>query len=139
MNPPPFEQRNPYKGSPPRPWVRLRLEAPSGSIEELEVVADTGNPFTLILGTAAMSRLQVRNAPTRTSNFGLLRGGWFRLAMPDFGLVMSVLGYASDAVLTAVKASSPDFEGLAGLPLFRMVEYGGDADWFWIRPAAGHP
>ena len=21
-----FEQRNPYKGSPPRPWLRLRLQ-----------------------------------------------------------------------------------------------------------------
>jgi hypothetical protein len=35
----------------------------------------------------------------------------------------------------AAEASSPDFGGLVGLPLLRLMEYGGDADWFWLRPA----
>jgi hypothetical protein len=49
-----FEQRNPYKGSPPRPWVRLRLEAADGSLQEIELLADTGNPFALIIDQASM-------------------------------------------------------------------------------------
>ena len=32
-----------------------------------------------------------------------------------------------------------DFSGLVGLPLLRLLEYGGDADWFWLRPASTSP
>jgi hypothetical protein len=40
----PYEQRNPYKGFPDRPWIRLRLTASDGTGEEMELLADTGNP-----------------------------------------------------------------------------------------------
>jgi len=43
-----FEQRNPYKGQPPRPWVRLRFRAKDGSMVEVELLADTGNPCAVI-------------------------------------------------------------------------------------------
>ena len=56
--------------------------------------------------------------------------------MPELGLAQQIVGYASDAVVKAVKASSPDFAGLAGLPFLRLLEFGGDADGFWLRP--GH-
>jgi len=59
--------------------------------------------------------------------------------MPEVGLDQDIMAYASDAVVRAAKASSPDFSGLAGLPLLRMMEYGGDADWFWIRPLHRQP
>jgi hypothetical protein len=75
------EQRNPYKGTPARPWVRI----------------------------------------------------------PELALDEHVMGYASDAVLAGARASSPDFEGLAGLPLLRLTQYGGDRDWFWLRPPAASP
>jgi hypothetical protein len=52
---------------------------------------------------------------------------------------LSVRSYASDGVATATKVSSPDFEGLAGLPLLRLVEYGGNANWFWLRAAPASP
>src|SRR5438876_5430406 len=45
----------------------------------------------------------------------------------------SLVGFASGPVTVAARASSPDFEGLAGLPLLRLMEYGGDADYFWVR------
>jgi hypothetical protein len=38
--------------------------------------------------------------------------------------------------VNVVKRSDPEFGGLVGLPLLRMLEYGGDAGWFWIRSSA---
>jgi glucose-6-phosphate dehydrogenase assembly protein OpcA len=62
-------------------------------------------------------------------------GGWLRVYMPEIGVDQDLLSYASDRIVTAVQASHPDFEGLLGLPFLRLVEYGGDADWFWVRLA----
>jgi hypothetical protein len=67
------------------------------------------------------------------TNFGPLDGGWLRIAIPKLAIQVDVLGYASDAVIQATEASHSDFEGLAGLPLLRMSEYGGDRDFFWMR------
>jgi hypothetical protein len=128
-----FEQRNPYKGTPPRPWARLRLAAPDGFTRELELVADTGNPCALIIGLADMTVLQFKAGPSRPTNFGMLQGGWLHLSMSELGLNQQILGYASDVVLAAAQSRSPDFAGLLGLPLLRLLEYGGDADWFWLR------
>ena len=133
------EQRNAYKGIPPRPWVRVRLIAPDGTTHEVELLADTGNPCAIIIGEALMATLKQRAAPDIRSNFGLLQGGWLRLTMPELGMDQDVIGFASDAVVSATKASSPDFEGLAGLPLLRLLEYGGDADCFWIRSIHSRP
>jgi hypothetical protein len=44
-----------------------------------------------------------------------------------------VLCYGSSDFVEAVRSSHPDFDGLAGLPLLRMTEYGGDSDAVWIR------
>ena len=134
-----FEQRNPYKGSPPRPWLRLRVIALDGTIQELDLLADTGNPCAIIISQANMLRLKQADAPDMSTNFGLLEGGWLNVAMQELGLNSSLVGYASDMVVGATQGSSLDFDGLAGLPLLRMVEYGGDADWFWLRPAPSPP
>jgi hypothetical protein len=37
-------QKNPYKGKPERPWIRVRLATTSGKFLEFELLADTGNP-----------------------------------------------------------------------------------------------
>ena len=133
------EQRNPYKGSPPRPWVRLRLTALDGTVEEIELLADTGNPCAVIISQASMAKVKQGDATDISTNFGLLEGGWLRVTMPELGLDQDLVGYASDAVLRATQASSPDFAGLAGLPFLRLVEYGGNVDWFWLRPAPPPP
>ncbi len=86
-----------------------------------------------------MAGLKQRSTPDLQSNFGLLEGGWLHVTMPELGLDQDVGGFASDAVVTATKASSPDFEGLAGLPFLRLLEYGGDADWFWLRRVQNRP
>jgi len=67
------------------------------------------------------------------TNFGVLQAAWFHLAMPELGLDRMVIGYVSDNVVKSTQASHPDFDGLAGLPLLRLLEYGGDAEAFWIQ------
>jgi hypothetical protein len=127
------EQRNAYKGNPARALVRLKLISPDDVDRELEFLADTGNPCSLIIGAAMFEKVSWRRATTTESNFGTLDGGWLRIAVPDLGFDEKVLGYANDAVVSVVQKSDPGFAGLVGLPLLRRMEYGGDADSFWIR------
>ncbi|MCI0358407.1 MAG: hypothetical protein L0211_07990 [Planctomycetaceae bacterium] len=68
-----------------------------------------------------------------STNFGALDGGWLRVQIPELAFDATILAYGSDAVLQAAQASHSDFAGLAGLPLLRMLEYGGDRDSFWLR------
>jgi hypothetical protein len=135
----PQEQRNPYKGTPERPWARVCLLDPGGAARELELLVDTGAPCAIILSQTDMAALRHAAAPDVTTNFGLLEGGWLHVAMADLGLDLDLVGYSSDAIVAAARASSPDFQGLVGLPFLRKLEYGGDADWFWLRPAASAP
>jgi hypothetical protein len=139
MTPTTIEQRNSYKGLPPRPWVRLRLTEKDGTPHEFELLADTRNPFAIILSQAAMTRLKLRTAPDVNTNFGVLQGGWVHVHMPELGLNTEVIGYASDDVVSSTQTSSPDFQGLAGLPFLRLLEYGGNADWFWLRATSLSP
>jgi hypothetical protein len=127
------EQRNAYKGSPERPWLRLTLVAADGSSRSLDVVPDTGNPCALIVDNATLSQFNMGLTPGISTNFGALRGGWLRMQIPALSVDQTVLAYGSDTVAHAVSASQSDFVGLAGLPLLRMVEYGGDRKEFWLR------
>jgi hypothetical protein len=122
------EQRNPYKGSPPRPWVRLDLVSPNGHSLELRLLADTGNPFALIVGADTLLKFNFGFAPSLKTNFGTLDGGWLQVLVSSLGFNERVLGYGSDAVMQAAQSSHPDFDGLVGLPLLRMLEYGGDSN-----------
>jgi hypothetical protein len=126
-------QQNPYKGAPPRPWVRIGLTAPNGDSVELELVADTGNPFAIIVASEMMHQLRHQYGPGVETNFGPLVGGFLHIHVPGTRLDDTILGYAGDTVVDAVRASSNDFQGLVGLPLLRRLHYGGDADEFWIR------
>ena len=136
MEPATTEQRNPYKGSPPRPRVCLRLTEKDGTTHELALLADTGNPFAIVISEAAMASLKLKMAPDVSTNFGVLLGGWVHIHMPELGVDTDLIGYASDAVVSSTQTSSPEFQGLAGLPFLRLLEYGGDADWFWLRAAS---
>ncbi len=139
MSPPLLEQRNPYKGSSSKAWVRVRLVGPSLDTHDLDLLADTGSPFSIIISDRIMQMVGTRLAVTVPTNFGPLRGGWLRVTIPDVGFDQQLLCYASDAVVASSKQSSSDFEGLLGLPVLRMHIYGGDATAFWILSAAGPP
>ncbi len=135
----PYIQRNPYKGTTARGWVRLRFAAADGSVHERELVADTGSPCAVIFGLSDFTLLSHASAPGTNSNFGTLIGGWLELSRPELGLTGQIRGFGSDPVLQAVQRDSADFAGLVGLPLLRLVEYGGDATSFWVRKAGGGP
>jgi hypothetical protein len=126
------EQRNRYQGSPRRAWVMVRLATPAGDVREWKLVADTGNPFAFVIAAEALDEFSFGAATHVGTNFGVLKGAWFRLAMAEFGLDALVIGYGSAAVVGSAKASHADFDGLAGPPLLRLLEYGGDSDVFWI-------
>ena len=130
-------QRNAYKGDPPRPWIRLRLVGPDGRTQDSDFIADTANPLPISVGLEVMDEFRHRYGPGVQSNFGLLEGGLIHVAVPELGFEKEIIGFAGDSVADAARTSSPDFQGVLGLPLLRIFEYGGDADWFWIRrPAA---
>jgi hypothetical protein len=128
--------RNAYKGIPPRPWLHLQLLGENGLIRELQLLADTGNPYPLIISSKNMASFQQGFSPDIETNFGPMKGGWIRVAIPGLGFRGLVLSYASDAVVVSAKRSHSHFEGLIGLPLLRKGEYGGNARWFWLRSPA---
>ena len=71
--------------------------------------------------------------PGTETNFGRLEGGFLSVRIPETGVDVVMLGYASDQVSEAIRGSSRDFEVLVGLPLRRRLEYGGNADHFWVE------
>jgi hypothetical protein len=133
MTPQPVEQRHPYEGSPPRAWIRVRLATPDGEAREWKLVADIGCPCAIVIGSDHLPDFSFGVGTHATTNFGFLESAWFHVAMPEFGIDSLILGYGSDEVMDAARADHPDFEGLAGLPLLRLLEYGGNAEGFWIR------
>src|SRR5437870_1004812 len=99
------EQRNEYKGEPPRPWVRIRLAAPNGTRTELDVVADTGSPIAAVIGEAVVQALKLHRLIEIDTNFGRLKGAWMQLEMPEFGVNDLVLGYGGDQLADACRAN----------------------------------
>ncbi len=135
MTPPFVGQHNPYKGRPPRPWVRVRLLAADGTFREVELIVDTGSPFPLVVSEALLMAVSFKESADVDANFGFMAGGWFRLVIPEVSLNCEIHGYGCDNVFAGARESHSDFGGLMGLPALRLIEYGGDADGFWIRPA----
>ena len=129
------EQRNSYKGVDSRAWVRIELVASDGSRAQLEVIADTGCPFDLIVDVATITRFADSAITRLGSTYGALIGGWVDVFIKELGLNARVLAYGNDPLVQEVKVDSTDFAGLVGLPFLRMMEYGGNIDWFWIRLA----
>jgi hypothetical protein len=102
-------------------------------LRALRLLADTGNPFELIVSSAVLDTFAFKEAPNADTNFGTLVGGWVWVVIPQLKFAEKCPGFANDAVYQAAKSSSRKFDGLAGLPLLRRFEFGGDADWFWLK------
>ncbi len=81
------EQRNPYKGQPSQPWVKVRFEkaAGTGNVEK-ELAVDTGDPREARISSENMKILKVADGPNVQTNFGLAEGGWVCINMPEMGL-----------------------------------------------------
>lgn len=129
-------QRHAYKGEPPRAWVDVEFIGANGSVETVELIADTGCPCAVIVSEEQMQRLRHALAAGLSSNFGDLQGAWMRITATDLGLDEHVVGYGSDAVARSASRSHPDFGGLLGLPLLRKLGFGGDGESFWIGDVA---
>ena len=63
MNATPLDQRNAYKGSPPRPWITVRIRAIDDSIHDLELLADTGSPCAVIFAEHLLTKFGLRQGP----------------------------------------------------------------------------
>jgi hypothetical protein len=129
------EQRNTYVGDPARACMRLALHLLDNAPQEAVLLVDTGSPCPLIIGEEALRACLVEEAADVMSNFGLLKGGWSEVTIDRVGVTLRVKTYGSDAVVAAVRQSAAVFHGLAGLPLVRMLDYGGDSEYFWLRRA----
>ncbi len=84
-----------------------------------------------------MAAMRWRSSAGLDSNFGAMDAGWLSLAVPEFGIEFKTISYANDSILHVVQGSSVSFTGLVGLPLLRMMEFGGDQGYFWVRPLSG--
>jgi hypothetical protein len=133
MNPAFVEQRNPYLGVAPRAWLRLRFLDPNGSPVELTLIVDTGSPYAVIIDALVLNQLTRLSAHPVVSTFGPMTSGWVRLSMPDFGIDQDILCYGSPTIEAAAATDDPSFQGLVGLPVLRLAEYGGNATDFWFR------
>jgi hypothetical protein len=91
-------QQNPYTGNPPRPWIRLDLINLDGNVRTLQLVADTGSPYALIISTKFMDQFRIRSGPAIETNFGTIVGGFVRVRIPETRVDVSVLGHAGDSV-----------------------------------------
>ncbi len=125
-----------YRGFPQRAWMRIRLQSLEDEIVEMDAMIDTGCPYSIVLDDRLFERFMHRYIKSVESNFGLLAGGWLRAIVPGTRLNADVVGYGSSTILRLLHASDRRFEGLIGLPLLRMLEYGGDATRFWIRDSS---
>jgi len=127
-----LEQRNPYKGNPPRPWVTVVFEKADGKIEK-QLIADTGGFAEIRISRSLLYKIELDAAGSQKTNFGLAEGSWVWVEIPELGFRKKMVAYGLDQIVAAAKNSHPDFEGSVGLPFLREFEYGGDENEFWLR------
>jgi len=97
-------------------------------------MVDTGSAEGVIVSRAVLEQLVIQPLPpVAVPTWGLLSCGWVQLYMPETGLVELVRGYGNDLIAAAMADEHPEFEGIVGLPVLRLGEYGGNADAFWFR------
>jgi hypothetical protein len=111
-------------------WLR-----PNGDARDWKLIADIGCPVPLVIGVDDLPDCSFSAGANVQSNCGFLESAWLHLAMAEFGLDFLILGYSSEEVLDSARTDHPDIGGLVGLPFLRLLEYGGNANEFWIRPS----
>lgn len=80
-------QTNAYKGLPPRAWLQVQLVSPDGEPLDLELLADTGNPFSVIVPDRTLKEFKHRDGLSAETNFGPLRGGLLCVSVPNLKLI----------------------------------------------------
>jgi hypothetical protein len=129
-----LEQKNPYKGSPPRPWVTVVFEkANENEKVKKHLIVDTGGIAAIRISRSLLHKIELEPADIQKTNFGLAEGSWVWVEIPELGFRKKMIAYGLDTIVTAAKQSHPDFDGSVGLPFLREFEYGGNEKEFWIR------
>ena len=135
MTAPAHEQKNPYLGSPARPWIALRFVGIDGEPRDIKLVVDTGCPLSFAISPDFAADFTFGWSTSIISNFGLLQDEWFQIAMPELGVEGLMVGFLSEEAADAVRLDYPEFAGLVGLPFLRLLDYGGNRDEFWVPRA----
>jgi hypothetical protein len=68
-----------------------------------------------------------------------MRMGVVQIAISEIGLTAFLDAFECPFVEASAKRSHQDFDGLVGLPLLQMTEFGGNNTEFWIKSIAGAP
>ena len=63
-----------------------------------------------------------------------MRMGTVQIAIAEIGLTTFIDAFECPWVEASAKRSHQDFDGLVGLPLLQMLEYGGNDKEFWVKP-----
>jgi hypothetical protein len=129
-----LEQRNRYKGDPPRPWVTVVFQKTDGSGKlEKQLIVDSGGIAEIRISRSLLSKIELEPAGIQKTNFGLAEGSWVWVEIPELGFREQMIAHGLDRIVAAAKESHSDFEGSVGLPFLRKFEYGGNENEFWIR------
>jgi len=63
-------QQNRYEGDPPRPWINLQILTPDGDIIPVQLLADTGSPYAIIVSHKILELARQEQGPAFATNFG---------------------------------------------------------------------
>src|SRR5207302_10114679 len=107
-------QQNPYEGNPPRPWISLQIITSDGDVIPAQLLADTGNPYAIIVSHKVLELARVEEGPAFKTNFGLLDGGWIRIVIPELKVDQELMAFANEPAVELARASWPHLDGLAG-------------------------
>ncbi|MBW3543381.1 MAG: hypothetical protein KY476_24265 [Planctomycetes bacterium] len=125
-------QRNPYKGRPERPWIRVRILHPARPPLDIDLIADTGSPCALIVDPLILRSYKLKDGPRANSNLGTLDGGVLHVAIPELVFEATLPSFGGSNAVETARRSSSEFAGIAGLTLLRMMQYGGNGHSFWL-------
>ena len=125
--------RTPYKGRAPRCWLPVRVVSERGDFLQFHALVDTGCPFALVVTSAVFDEFSYDEAVSIKNNFGWQEGGWFIVEIPEISFRTEIIGYRNDSMVSVAQRSHPSFQGVLGLPILRLGEYGGNKDEFWFQ------
>lgn len=87
-----------------------------------------------MVGAAVMRHFGANRGSQFTGPYGPMTPATINVEIPEIGLAASITAHECPMIEALVKASHQDFDGLVGLPLLQLTEYGGNDEEFWVKP-----
>jgi len=94
---------------------------------------DTGDYANMRISSQILALVGLAAAPDQMTNFGPAIGGRVCFRIPELGISRCTVAYATDQLVSAVRAISPELDGQVGMAFLIELEYGGDDRTFWVR------